>query len=515
MFFSIPMKKANELFDLIKSLTTNEKRYFNLYANLQEGAKNYLELFDALEQQTIYNESKILEQYQDAPFTKHLSYTKNYLYRQILRALVHSQTDNFVEQSLWETLYQAKFLQRKQLYKQCERIVENLREKAYQHEAFDLLSDLLLLKGQLIIKFAIGNFEKDLLPLISERTQVMQLYQNYMEYKNLYDLLFYHIVLSGNTRKSGAQTEMKSVIDHHLLQDAGMALSKKAKIIFHNIRFIYAYYMADYETSLLHKQEALLLIESIPTYFTEDVDIYINNLSNIMVLLNHLHRYEETLFYIEKLKMLKLSSPALQSSVFQTYFNALLVVYAALAETDKPLALVTEIEAGLERFKNNINKIRRIDLCFNVAILYFKTEQYNLAHHWLEKVFNERGQIREDIQCFTRIFNLLIHYEMGNFLLIESLLRNYTRFLQKHKKVFRFEKIMLRFFQKIISITGRYATLSVFKDLQTNLQTLKQDPKEQLPLTFFDFISWVECKIEGQPLLIVMKRKANKTESPS
>lgn len=506
------MKKANELFELIKSLTTNEKRYFKLYARLQEGTKNYMELFDALEQQTEYNEADLLKQYADAPFTRHFSFTKNYLYKQILRALAHSQTDNFVEQTLWEGLQQAKVLGRKQLYRPCERLIENIRQKAYLHEDYVLLVELLLLKGKLVSKFAFGNFENDMPALVSERELAMQLHQNYMEYKNLNDKMFHHIVISGSSRKAEAQNEMSVLMNNPLMLHHDTALGKKAKIIFHNLWFLYAYYTSDIATSLYHKEQALSIIESIPTYFTEDVDLYINNISNIMVLLNMLQRYEATLVYMEKLKQLKVNSAAMQSLWFQAYYNTSLVVYAALADVEKPLALVSDIEAGLEKYKDSINKIRRIDLCFNVSILYFKTAQYGHAHQWLEKVLNESGHIREDVQCFARIFNLLIHYEMGNHLLLESLIRNYGRYLQKHKKVFQFEKVMLQFFNKAVTIVGREAIAALFKDLQAKLYDFQQDPKEKLPLTIFDFVSWVESKIEGLPLLVVMKRKVIKAE---
>ena len=36
------MKANSELFDLVKTLNKNEKRYFRLQTSLQKGSKNYL-----------------------------------------------------------------------------------------------------------------------------------------------------------------------------------------------------------------------------------------------------------------------------------------------------------------------------------------------------------------------------------------------------------------------------------------------------------------------------------------
>lgn len=53
------MKPSVELFNLIKSLTKSEKRYFKLTSTLQSGEKNYLRLFEAIENQKVYDEEEI------------------------------------------------------------------------------------------------------------------------------------------------------------------------------------------------------------------------------------------------------------------------------------------------------------------------------------------------------------------------------------------------------------------------------------------------------------------------
>ena len=44
-----------ETYELIKSLTKSEKRYFKLYCKFQQGNKSYLYLFDILEKQNTFN----------------------------------------------------------------------------------------------------------------------------------------------------------------------------------------------------------------------------------------------------------------------------------------------------------------------------------------------------------------------------------------------------------------------------------------------------------------------------
>ena len=67
------------LFDLVKSMTMSEKRYFkiNSLKHVIGDSNDYIQLFDAIEKQDVYNE-KLLLKY---PFVKNLSQEKNYLYR--------------------------------------------------------------------------------------------------------------------------------------------------------------------------------------------------------------------------------------------------------------------------------------------------------------------------------------------------------------------------------------------------------------------------------------------------
>merc|ERR1711974_480393 len=82
--------------DLIKSLTKSEKRFFKLSSSLQSGEKNYLKIFDAIEEQSEYNEEDIKEQFKNERFIKHFPSEKNHLYKLILKSLrsYHSDTSS-------------------------------------------------------------------------------------------------------------------------------------------------------------------------------------------------------------------------------------------------------------------------------------------------------------------------------------------------------------------------------------------------------------------------------------
>ncbi|HQZ43738.1 MAG TPA: hypothetical protein PK735_12690, partial [Flavobacteriales bacterium] len=73
------MKPSTELFDLIRSLTKSEKRFFKLHSSLQSGDKNYLRIFDSIDKQKAYDEEALKKQFAKETFIKHLPSEKNHL----------------------------------------------------------------------------------------------------------------------------------------------------------------------------------------------------------------------------------------------------------------------------------------------------------------------------------------------------------------------------------------------------------------------------------------------------
>ena len=72
-------QKKSDLFDLIKSLTKGEKKYFSQFAQRtsSDAGSNYLALFDTLSKMENYDEEVFLKRHSKKPFSKKFSATKN------------------------------------------------------------------------------------------------------------------------------------------------------------------------------------------------------------------------------------------------------------------------------------------------------------------------------------------------------------------------------------------------------------------------------------------------------
>ena len=504
------MAKNTDLFDLIHSLNRSEKRYFKLEASKQQGEKNYLKLFDAIDKQPSYEEDKLLQKFKNEAFIKQFSSAKNYLYNLILKSLIGFHNNKTAADKLQDEYNRISLLHIKGLHEQCYKRLKKAKQEAYRIESFKLLVDIVELEMKIIAEKSPKRYNQTLLQLADERMECLEKYANCIAYHNLIWKMIYWISKKGIARneKENRQIKVQELLQDDLLQKESKALSTTAKLHFNNVWFLYEYYQGNYTESLQYKEREIEILES-HSLLAEQYPEYVKKLSNAITIINHLQLHDKLFVYLDKLKQLlsnKLTAQ-LKPIVFISYYNAALIAYAQMGEVDKPLALISEIEAGLKVYQKQFHKSRLLDLFLNISILYFKTAKFEQSQVWLEKVLVQSDLIREDVHCFARIFDLLIHFELENDLLLESLIRNYKRYFKKREKYYQFEQIMLQFFKKSLDVVKLQELQKLYRELHTNLSSLQQDNYEKHLLQYFDFIAWTKAKIEKKPFLEILRLK--------
>ncbi|MBL8007530.1 MAG: hypothetical protein JNJ56_08365, partial [Ignavibacteria bacterium] len=201
-------------------------------------------------------------------------------------------------------------------------------------------------------------------------------------------------------------------------------------------------------------------------------------------------------------------SPVIQSRIFVTSYVTELNLYLRSGDFDRGIPLVKEIEEGLIKFGDKINKESEVLFYYNIAYLYFGIGDYENSLNWNNKIINDKElNIREDLQCFSRILNLLIHYELKNYELIEYIVKSTRRYLSNKNNLSKFEITVLNFLRKLISASKEEEKNYIFNLWKKELRNIAEDILEIKVFEYFDFISWLESKIEGKKFQEIVKRK--------
>ncbi len=141
--------------------------------------------------------------------------------------------------------------------------------------------------------------------------------------------------------------------------------------------------------------------------------------------------------------------------------------------------------------------------------MHFGAGEVNKSLFWLNKVLNDpEPTLRQDIFAYARLFNLVVHYELGNFDLLEYIVRSTQRFLSKRHRALEVENALIDHIKKLARAQQPQLKRDLFKSLHDELVRLFKDPNQSLVLKYFDFLSWTQAKIEGISYGEVMKARA-------
>lgn len=246
------MKPSNELFDLIKSLTKSEKRFFKLSSSLQSGEKNYLKIFDFVDKQNNYDEEGLKNEFKNERFINHLPSEKNHLYKLILKSLRGFHSDNSINSILKEEIKNVEILYKKSLYKECRKFLLRAKKTAEEHEKFYYWFELISWEKLLIEEdYEQGNFNFDLDNLIQEELSVIEKLRNLAEYQMIYSRINYIFRSGGFVTRPDDIAAVDEISNHHLIIGKNTALSSSAASICYYIQGLCNATKRDFETALI------------------------------------------------------------------------------------------------------------------------------------------------------------------------------------------------------------------------------------------------------------------------
>ena len=505
------MKASDNLFELIKSLDSSERRYFNLSTLKYKGKKEnvYLKLFKAIDKQTVYDEEKLKKKNKGAAFLKNLSAQKNYLYALILTSLNshHSNTDK----ELNDHVHHIEILYSKGLYKQCQSILKKARKLALRYENHLQLSKLSRWETLLMASRSYkGETEKTLKTSFEDIFKNLDLYKNTHNFHYILAQIYLHVYQSGFSMRDESEVEkFKKLTDLFLNKPETIAQSYHAKYLYYLSHLTYYFKKKDYANALKFAEKRVKLMEEHPHQIAENPYLYSISLQNLIICQSNLKKYDDSLVSIKKLRAIRLKPGRTWNITFYFANNEELMLYIATGEFEKGVLL---IENTINKTKTDFKIItKHLQTIFNYscAYTYLGAKNYSACIKYLNKILNsDLTDIRSDLYCFAKIMNLIAHYEMEHSDLLEYTVRSTYRYLYKRNKLYKFETILLNFIRKKLpKIHSRKELVGAYHELKKDIETLTKDPHELEALRYFDFISWIESRIQDRPFAEVIKEK--------
>jgi tetratricopeptide (TPR) repeat protein len=505
------MKPSTELFDLISTLTKSEKRFFKLQSSLQSGDKNYVRLFDLIEKMEVYDEEAVKSTFKGEKFINHLPSEKNHLYKLILKSLRSYYSETSVSSMLKQEIKNVEILYNKGLFEECTKFLERAKKQAIKYEKFYYLFELISWEKTLLEEaFENGHFV-DLDKLIAEEQEVLDKLRNLTAYHVLYSKINYVFRSGGYSRTEENTRIIDEIVDHPLIKGKNTALSMRAATICYYTQGFCNIANGNTAVALEKYLRVKQILDEHPELRSDLAKRYVRTLSQIIQCQLELKQFDEAQSNIALMEGLGetegFDTPDTSSRIFSEITLSKIKSYLLSARFSEG---VNALGAVAEQLKGNEGKLHKeveLRLYYYLAYLYFGAGQFNKALHWLNKVNNDNeNDLRQDLYGYARLFNIVIHYELGNSDLLEYTIKSTARYLQKRNRDFEFEKQVLDQFKKLIRTNGANAKREILQEFKDNVQTILQQETSSAAspelsrslLKYFDFTAWIDAKLDGQ-----------------
>lgn len=504
------MKPSSDLFDLIRTLTKSEKRFFKLQSSLQSGDKNYVRIFDIIEKMSGYDEDFLKKTFKGETFIKHLPSEKNHLYKLILKSLRSYYGETSVASSLKQEIKNIEILYNKGLFAECTKFLERSKKTAVRYEKFYYLFELISWEKTLLEEsFENGQFG-DLDSLIREEQAVLDKLQNLTAYHVLYSKINF-VFRSGGYSRSAENTEIINEIEEHpLIKGKNTALSQRAASICYYTQGFCNVAKGNTLVALENYLKVKQILDNHTELRTDLAQRYIRTLSQILQCCLELQQTDNAAIHLEQLQQLPeldgFDTPDSIARIQMEIVLSNLKMYIYRADFKEGADVMSAVLNEITTHESHLNKEIALRMYYYTAYLHFGAGQYAKALQWLNKVINDNeNDLRQDLYGYARLFNIVVHYELGNSDLLEYTIKSTSRYLQKRMRDFDIEKLILDQFKKLIRQQRSNERKDQLLEFKKKLNELAVQEECKALLRYFDFIGWIESKLQQTTLEEVLK----------
>ena len=517
----MPISNTDQLFNLIKSLTKSEKRNFKIYVNRthQHTDLRFIKLFDIIDKQSKFNEEEIFRKFNKLSKGQ-LSNLKRHLYSKILISLRQIHINKNLDLQIREQIDFAWILYGKGLYLQSLKLLERVKGIAegthQQYLILEILEFQKLIESRHITRSR--KVPNKMENLIEESEQRSVITHNTSKLGNLKLKIHGLYIQIGHVRNHKDKKMVKDYFRKNMVGIQTDNLSFFEKVYLNQSYVWYYYILLDFEKCLEYALKWTGLFEDDPAMKTEDSDLYMRGLHYVLTCQYNLMQYEGFSYTLDTFESFmkskeKTFNDTSQIIAFIYYYLSKLNQYFLNGQFNSGIKTVEKAIELVDRYEDRLDPHRVMVFYYKFAWMYFGAGQHSKALDYLNKIiYLDIKRLRGDIQAYARILSLMIHYELGNFQLLEYQIKSVTRFLEKVEERSITQKGLLNLLKRI-SYRSKEEQIAEMRTLKDKLSKLSSKEYDQKSFIYLDIISWLDSKINNIPLAEVIQNRFTEINS--
>lgn len=483
------MNKKDDLFELVNSLNGAEKRYFKLFAkrHITNDENLYLELFNWLEEQNVYDEKLLKKAFHESRLLKQLPVIKNYLKKNILKSLKSFTQHQSVNAEVRELIDFIEILFKKRLFNQCDKLLRKAIKLSTEHEHFNHL--LILHNWEMKIAQEIGDAQRMEFYLneqIHQQFHILEQIRDDLSTRKTAIRFIQKYESLGKPLDEASVSELQSLMQNQ--KSVHLPLSHRSTRNHYIIQCLYNEAIGDFQA--VHQNGKLLINE----YFTKYQHKILPNAYDITDILNQIIRHsiflnmeedtEQYLCYLEE-HFQKIPDKEEHKKIDAACTLLKIKLYQSLIlnQENQFLNLSNQLETLLTHHENHLNPQNLFDGYVLLYQTYFIQKKYEAVLEWNLKILNQpKGKVPQNIIIHAEIFQILTHFELANHDVMFALIRSFRRKHKSQKAELIFELALCSKLLKMIKTPNQSEQNTIKYSLLENYNNLIINKKQTYPI---------------------------------
>jgi tetratricopeptide (TPR) repeat protein len=510
----MPKTQKESLFRLVKSLSKSEKRQFKLYVNRFESNtdKKFIALFDLLDKMSVYDEQKIANS--KIVKREQLSNVKSHLYRQILVSLRLSISSTNKRLQLREQLDYVYILYNKGLYEQSLQMLQRVKAQAIKLDErateFQAIEFEKAVQTQYLSKTSFDYVSE----IATQSTQIASHNEVTAKLSSLALLLYAKNVHYGYVKNDKEFRDITRFFESHIeeidLENAGFSESfwyYKSHLLYSILvqDLLSAYKFANKWVELFYMSPDMIQLH--PVFFIRGHQ----HLFEILYLLKYMSKFKMALERFES----TLAQPSFPKNhnispyIFMGRYNNKINFHFLEGSFDEAIPLIPDVLNGVVQHADQLDQHHIMVLYYKIACIYFGAGNLQKCIAYLQLIISDKSlRVHQDLMCFSRVLNVVAHYDAGLDYELETQVKQTYKFLLKMDELQAVQKEMIRFMRSLTDIYPNELK-QAFRQLHASLKRFENDPYEKRSFLYLDILSWLESKIENRSIGEVIREKAS------
>ena len=419
------MQHSNELAELIRSMSKQEKRYFSLYASAFTRSRDSaaLRLFKRLAGGSSPQSDAEWRELLTECGGKNPSALKHRLHMQVLDSMASWHAEDSVENRLTRRLGHVDVLYRKRRLAACLALCDEVCAEATHFELHATLLRALQWRRRVLLRLIPAEFEQHMRQNAAAVKQTLADCTHANIYLDQVGLFYTAVYKPARTKDEASAARLEQLMRDPMMTETDAVESFTARLHLLKAHAFYAWMREARGEALAWYKQIVDHWDSAPHRIGDAAAVFSADVCNYLTCCIAERRTEQFADLLRRIT--DLNNKLRDGEIFRLDRIAFLELSFHLNRgmLKEALELVPVILDGLQRHGARLNPSRRLMLYFNCAMaLLLKGEYSRALTALLEVMDGGPDAVRSDIRDAARILRLPVHFELEDFDLLDRLI---------------------------------------------------------------------------------------------